>query len=56
MKMKYSIIKISNKNTFFYVIASEVKIGKNKNKSFVIINGKKIYNMSRAEFIKEIEL
>lgn len=49
-QQEISVIEVSNDNTYFYVIGAEVKISKNKNKSFVVINGKKIYGLSRVEY------
>lgn len=54
--MKQTIIRVSNQNTFFYVIGATVSIGKDKNGNWVKINNKKIYGLSHIEIVREIDL
>jgi hypothetical protein len=54
--MKHTIIRVGNNKTSFDVIGATVQIGVDKNGSFVIINGKKIYGLHYAKVIGEVEL
>ena len=56
MKQEVTIIRVSNENTAFYVVNANVEIGETKGKSYVKINGKKIYGLSRVEIVGKGEL
>lgn len=52
----YNVIRVSNQNTSFDVIGGDVGISKDKNGSYVIINDKKIYGLSRIEHICQVKV
>ncbi len=52
----YDVIRVSNQNTSFDVVGGEVGIGKDNNGSYVIINDKKIYGLSRIEHICQVKV
>lgn len=53
-----SIIKVfSNDKSCFFVVGGEVSIGKDKQgRCFAIINGKKLYGLTGAEYIGQVEM
>lgn len=54
--MKHTIIRVGNNSNSFDVLDAIVQIGADKNGSFVIINGKKIYGFYYVKVIGEVEL
>ena len=54
--MRHTVIRVGNNSNSFDVLDAIVQIGADKNGSFVIINGKKIYGFHYVKVIGEVEL